>query len=200
METLSKHITKGDNAIIQIAAHIADKGFEGATSNEVIKLFHRQNLLTDFERDELTKFFKFDRGGIGLDGNIETKFNKLVFQLESSSSFKRSDDRLSITFEGLSSLQDFIELKYARKNAREAKIFSGWAILISILALIISTVFGYKQLYNKIEIEDSQLKYLHEINDYSIKLDSVILELKQTNNHLSNLNIKKNFLKTKKEK
>ncbi len=198
METFSHHITKDDSDIIRIASFIADKGLNGATSEELIIYYHQHNQLTNEERDELIKYFHFYNRDPLLKVDLHEKFMRLVFILDNGSSFNRDDNKITITFEGISSLLDFIELKHARRNAREARTFSAWAIGISVLALIVSSVFGYMQLNNKVEIEDSQLEYLHEKSDYSTKFDAITLELKRMNNHFDTLKNNMSILKDKK--
>jgi hypothetical protein len=165
METFSQYITKEDNDIIRIAAFIADKGFNGASCKELATLFHEINQLTCHELKELIKNEKFYTLSPGMDKTTHEKFRKLTdIFCNDNSSFDLKDDKIAITFEGVSSLLDFIELKHARQNSRDAKKYSLWAIGISALALILSAVIGIIQLNSSVKIEDGQLKEITKIN------------------------------------
>jgi hypothetical protein len=165
METFSQYITKEDNDIIRIAAFIADKGFNGASCKELATLFHEINQLTYHELKELIKNEKFYTCSPNMDKTIHEKFRKLIdIFVNDNSSFDLKDDKIAITFGGVSSLLDFIELKHARQNSLDAKKYSLRAIGISALALILSAVIGIIQLNSSVKIEDAQLKEITKIN------------------------------------
>lgn len=200
METFSEHINKEDNNIIRIAAFIADKGTEGVVWKELIIFLHQHNQLTDNEKEELIKSEKYPTG----TSAIEEKFRKLIFLLDIGSSFDRDDYKISVTFEGVTSLLDFIELKHARQNSRDAKRYSLLAIGISVFALIFSVVIGLIQLNSSVKIDACQLTKIERI-DYSKKIDKINDNFLISNQNLNSLNIKldsidKHFKRMKKRR
>ncbi len=177
MEYFSKYIQKDDNEILKIAALIADKGSEGAEWCEITNFLFVQNQINENEKLELLKYDNFDsiinlRKDESVGKSASEKFLKIYGILDNGSSFNRNEFKIFITFEGISSLLDFIELKHARKNSKDAKIYSLLAIGISILALISSLVIGLIQLNTPLKIDDVQIKKIEEINNYQ-KLNEI---------------------------
>jgi hypothetical protein len=164
METFSQYITKDDNDLIRIAAFIADKGTKGLLYKDFYEFLCEINLLNDCEKDQLIK----SEVPFGHDDSInkETseKISSLFSQLDLGSSFDTRNGKISITFDGISSLLDFIELKQARKNSKDAKIYSLIAIYISAIALILTCVFGVYQLNSVVKIDKQQFNKIEEIN------------------------------------
>jgi hypothetical protein len=191
MKTFSQHITKDDNDLIRIASFIADKGIEGATFSELVNFMRQENILNNNEGDELLKYGNFHTSTYPIDPIILNKFNKLISILHTGSSFEgdSSGNKIIITYEGVTSLLDFAELKFARQNSKEAKTYSIWAIGISLLALIASAVIGIIQINGSVKIDEKQFEKIVNKSDVD-NFNEIKDEVKSSNQKINYLNTK----------
>lgn len=97
----------------------------------------------------------------GRSTNLETPF--FATSIDRNNDYQYQENKYIISFDAHFKYLDYQELKFARQNAREAKMLSLWAIRISILAVIVSAgvplwiALGVNQ---SVRIDSRQLQYL----------------------------------------
>ncbi len=181
----SDYIEKDDHFFIKMMALIADKGYRVITWEEYYELAKKVDYLTEEECKILLE--KKER-----DEKLIQKRDLLnIFRLDllspNAKFYNHGDkniyDNIHISLEHVINLLDFLELKHAKQNAKEAKKQSNWAIGLSILALITSIVIGIIQLNSSVTINENQLNSIQK-NNYLPKLDSINYELQKMNEKL----------------
>jgi hypothetical protein len=191
MNNFSQYIEKKDHFLIVMLAKLADLGFRVISWEEYYNTAKEVGYLNADETQELIN--RRTPGFISTGNNNPQLEEKSVLLIILSKELIGSNgDRFSngfrVSSEQIFNLIDFIELKQAKENSKEAKKQSTLAIIISVFALIASLIIGYIQIFDKIEIEESQLKYLHEQNNYYPVIDSLNFQLNKVNEKLDSLN------------
>ncbi len=200
MRNFSQEFGNNDDITIRLIAFIADKGPIGANWSEIINFYYTNNYLNIEESDYLISNYKhFTTEREEQQNKTVVKFKRLISPIiRNDNVVCESDTNVVALFDAISSLIDFIELKEARVNSRQAKHYSIIAIGIAIASLLVSTIYGYKQLNSEINIDKSQIKSIIEAKPYELEFKGLKRQLILTNQNLDSLNNRLNTAKHKK--
>lgn len=116
--------------------------------------------LEDWEKNIVMRHFK--NACDHFNWNDNTKGETIFLFIHGNHSQPNSPDNMyMLTFDAEFTFIDFLELKFARENAREARILSTRSILISIIAIIVSVLLPLATallMTQTIKIDSNQVK------------------------------------------
>ncbi|OHA16762.1 MAG: hypothetical protein A3C79_00300 [Candidatus Taylorbacteria bacterium RIFCSPHIGHO2_02_FULL_45_28] len=131
------------------------KGFKSADILDNNKLN-----LEDWERSIVMRHFK--NACDHSNWNDSTKGETIFLFIHGNHSQANSPDNMyMLTFDAEFTFIDFLELKFARENAREARTLSNRAIWISIIAIIVSAlvpIVTASLMTQTVKIDDNQFR------------------------------------------
>lgn len=164
---------------ISILKHGVENGLALVQENEIFYVASREGFLTQSEYEQLVD------GSKSLDQELQKKKYLLLRIFEDNFEYVNLGDGYlgrRLTTEAYFKYIEFIELSESLIASKEARKYSIMALVISVFAIVVSSLFAWIQLNNPVEIvnpiriEENQMKELNnKLEELGNKLDTIQL-------------------------